>query len=190
MTRPRTQDARPDFEALCRQHQVSPELADCTADLDKLLRRILAEYEHRLTGLSPDALAEGAGESEQAEVRKLRSLFMFAARAVALEERAKAEEQLRQEVDRNALLVRVIGVLAHKINNPLTSLLGRAQMLLLGRETDPKTRKAAEVIEESAQRVAELVRELALVVRSGDETQMLQVLEKRTEPASKDDVTR
>jgi len=55
--------------------------------------------------------------------------------------------------------------LAHKINNPLTSLLGRAQILKLRLDTDPQLRKAADVVEESARRIADHVRELAGVVR-------------------------
>ena len=55
--------------------------------------------------------------------------------------------------------------LAHKINNPLTSLLGRAQILKLKLDTDPALRKAADVVEESARRIADHVRELAGVVR-------------------------
>ncbi len=55
--------------------------------------------------------------------------------------------------------------LAHKINNPLTSLLGRAQILKLKLDTDPGLRKAADVVEESARRIADHVRELAGVVR-------------------------
>ena len=55
--------------------------------------------------------------------------------------------------------------LAHKINNPLTSLLGRAQILKLKLDTDPSLRKAADVVEESARRIADHVRELAGVVR-------------------------
>jgi PAS domain-containing protein len=55
--------------------------------------------------------------------------------------------------------------LTHKINNPLTSLLGRAQILKLKLDTDPSLRKAADVVEESARRIADHVRELAGVVR-------------------------
>jgi signal transduction histidine kinase len=56
--------------------------------------------------------------------------------------------------------------LTHKINNPLTSLLGRAQILKLRLDTDPQLRKAADVVEESARRIADHIRELASVVRA------------------------
>jgi len=54
--------------------------------------------------------------------------------------------------------------LTHKINNPLTSLLGRAQLLRMAGGADERTLRAAQVIEESATRVADYVAELAEVV--------------------------
>jgi signal transduction histidine kinase len=59
--------------------------------------------------------------------------------------------------------------LCHKINNPLTAVMGRAQMLQLklGQAGDESTGKTAKVIEESAQRVAAYVQELALVCNRG-----------------------
>jgi len=82
----------------------------------------------------------------------------------------QAEEGDASASDRERL-VRVASVLvelsdlSHKINNPLTSLLGRAQILKLRLDTDPALRKAADVVEESARRIADHVRELAGVVR-------------------------
>ena len=60
-----------------------------------------------------------------------------------------------------------LGDLSHQINNPLTSLLGRAQLLQLGAGEDEALRAGAEVVERSATRVAEHVRELAQQVRDG-----------------------
>jgi signal transduction histidine kinase len=57
--------------------------------------------------------------------------------------------------------------LCHKINNPLTSLIGRAQILRLKGGQDPTVAKATEVIEASAKRVAELVRELSQKIHEG-----------------------
>ena len=54
-------------------------------------------------------------------------------------------------------------VLCHKINNPLTSILGRAQIMQLQLTGDPQSpfNKPVRVVEESARRVAALVQELA-----------------------------
>ena len=59
-----------------------------------------------------------------------------------------------------------VGMICHKINNPLTALLGRAQILRMKPTTDPHVKKAAAVIEESARRIADDVRELAGVIKS------------------------
>ena len=81
-------------------------------------------------------------------------------------ERARALEE-RVRLEKLAEVMRTLSVLSHKINNPLTALLGRAQ-ILSGRTTDdPQVAKAVAVIEESSQRIAELIRELAAVVREG-----------------------
>jgi PAS domain-containing protein len=80
-------------------------------------------------------------------------------RARDLEERVRLEKL--------AEVLRTLSVLSHKINNPLTALLGRAQILQAHRGADPSVTKAAAVIEESSMRIAELIRELARVVKEG-----------------------
>jgi len=55
--------------------------------------------------------------------------------------------------------------LSHKINNPLTSLLGRAQLLRQRGNTDPYVVHAAEVIEECSRRIADHLREISSLVK-------------------------
>src|SRR5258708_5629254 len=54
--------------------------------------------------------------------------------------------------------------LRHEINNPLTGVLGQAQ-LLLREELNEKARKRAETIEQLARRLADIVSELRQVQR-------------------------
>jgi signal transduction histidine kinase len=75
------------------------------------------------------------------------------------------EERVRLE--KLAEVLKTLSVLSHKINNPLTALLGRAQILQTLKNADPTVTKAAAVIEESSMRIAELIRELAHVVKEG-----------------------
>lgn len=75
------------------------------------------------------------------------------------------EERVRLE--KLAEVLKTLSVLSHKINNPLTALLGRAQILQARKTTDPTVAKAAAVIEESSLRIADLIRELAQVVKEG-----------------------
>jgi signal transduction histidine kinase len=56
--------------------------------------------------------------------------------------------------------------LSHKINNPLTSLLGRAQLLRQRENTDPYVVRAAEVIEECSRRIADHLREMSSLVKA------------------------
>ena len=55
--------------------------------------------------------------------------------------------------------------LSHKINNPLTSLLGRAQLLRQRGNTDPYVARAAEVIEDCSRRIADHLREISALVK-------------------------
>jgi signal transduction histidine kinase len=69
--------------------------------------------------------------------------------------------------ERLAETLRTVGVLTHKVNNPLTALLGRVQLLRARADGDSSAVRAARVVEESAHRVAELIRELATVAKEG-----------------------
>ena len=81
--------------------------------------------------------------------------------------RRSQEIEERHRIEKLAEILRTLSVLSHKINNPLTALLGRAQILKAMAGADPKVVKASTVIEESAVRIAELIRELASVVKEG-----------------------
>ena len=83
----------------------------------------------------------------------------------------------RHRLEKLAEVLRTLSVLSHKINNPLTSLLGRAQILKATAGADLKVVKAAGVIEESSVRIAELIRELATVVKEGRQEAVEKVLE-------------
>ncbi len=91
-------------------------------------------------------------------------------------EHARSIEE-RHRIEKLAEVLRTLSVLAHKINNPLTALLGRAQMLKAIEGTDPRVVKAATVIEESGARIAELIRELARVVKEGNREAVEKVLD-------------
>lgn len=102
------------------------------------------------------------------------------------------EIERRHEADRLADLLRTVGVLGHKINNPLTALLGRAQLLREKAAADPAVAKAARVIEESATRIADLIRQLGAVIKEGRREDLERVLamdepegESRMEDAAK-----
>ena len=77
----------------------------------------------------------------------------------------KILERALQECEREKLggLFDELLVLCHRINNPLTSVLGRAQImqLKLGDDTESPWVKPVQVVEESSKRIAALVQQLA-----------------------------
>lgn len=92
-------------------------------------------------------------------------------------ERRAAE---RHEADTIAELERAIRVIAHKINNPLTAMLGRAQLLRMSSGDDPRVERACRVIEDAARRVSVLIRELASVVHTGSASSLDELLAMET----------
>ncbi len=85
------------------------------------------------------------------------------------------EERVRLE--KLAEVLKTLAVLSHKINNPLTALLGRAQILQAQKIDNPSVAKAASVIEESSLRIADLIRELTRIVKEGRQDAIDQLLD-------------
>jgi signal transduction histidine kinase len=71
---------------------------------------------------------------------------------------------LAEQEDKIDEVAELVSRVRHEINNPLTGILGQAQ-LLLREELNEKARKRAETIERLAQRLAQTVAELRLVQR-------------------------
>ncbi len=76
-----------------------------------------------------------------------------------LSDRARLEEQLLRSEKLSSVGVLAAGV-AHEINNPLTTILGYAKLLLEGRPKDDEDHDALDLVAEEAQRVQHIVRNL------------------------------
>ena len=104
------------------------------------------------------------------DVRRLATLVPFA--EVALEnarlvsERRELQAQLLEAEKISALGVLVAGV-AHELNNPLTSVLGYAELLGAG-EADPRRREKLSQLAAQGRRAAEIVHKLGLFARMGE----------------------
>jgi PAS domain S-box-containing protein len=77
------------------------------------------------------------------------------------------EKRLEQQIiqsERLAAMGQMIGGFAHELNNPLTTILGNAD-LLQEQETDEATRKRLETLHQEARRAAEIVKNLQFFAR-------------------------
>jgi PAS domain S-box-containing protein len=88
-----------------------------------------------------------------------------------LRERVRVEEQLAQAhrklelSEKQALLAELAGATAHELNQPLTSVMGYADLLMRKLGSDSPGHHAAQVIQDQAQRMAEIVRKIGKLTR-------------------------
>jgi PAS domain S-box-containing protein len=88
-----------------------------------------------------------------------------------LRERVRVEQQLAQAQEKlavsekQALVAELAGATAHELNQPLTSVMGYAELLLRKLPSDSPTHRGAEVIHQEAQRMAEIVRKIGKLTR-------------------------
>src|SRR6266436_3963335 len=90
--------------------------------------------------MSEEEIQQSAASQESARLRELVADY---------------ERQMNEIAD-------LVSRVRHEINNPLTGVLGQAQ-LLLREELNDKARKRAEIIEQLARRMTDIVAELRLV---------------------------
>ncbi len=128
---------------ICRSHDIDErEILTCQG-VGGVVDRVLTDLGREL-----DAIAS---ETESA---RLQNLVNFLRDASALKDAEPAGTRLDDRFDNLAMF-------CHKINNPLTTLVGRSQILQLKAGSDPNIGKTVNVIQESAQRIAVLVREMS-----------------------------
>jgi PAS domain S-box-containing protein len=77
---------------------------------------------------------------------------------------SKAQEDLRQQ-ERSLALAELAGTTAHELNQPLTGVIGYAELLLKRLDTGSPMRGAAEVILSESERMAEIVRKIGKITK-------------------------
>jgi PAS domain S-box-containing protein len=90
-----------------------------------------------------------------------------------LREKMRMEQKLQQAQDqllaqeRQAIVAELAGAAAHELNQPLTSVMGYAELLLrrLDKDKEPAAHGAAEVIFSEAERMAEIVRKIGKITK-------------------------
>ena len=91
----------------------------------------------------------------------LRARLEIAARRIAQDEARRAAEAELARARWLAGIGETTIALEHEINNPLSALLGHAELLLMDRNLSADQREQLQVIREQAARIAEVVRRLA-----------------------------
>ncbi len=162
-------------------------MIDKCVDSNELITLILDEYERRFNEMPTTAIVpKGDSTQEKWEKEKVKSLMMFATQAVSLKEKSLFIRQLKEknhalkrameeqkrleaelvEAERLKAILQVVGTLNHEINNPLTVILGRSQ--LLSRKFDPSDKKilrSLRDIKEEAERIRDVVFKLSKVIK-------------------------
>jgi PAS domain S-box-containing protein len=88
-----------------------------------------------------------------------------------LRERLHMERRLVQaqerlvDAEKQALIAELAGTTAHELNQPLTSVMGYAELLLRRTPEDDSNRRGAEMILQECQRLADIVRKIGKITR-------------------------
>jgi len=84
---------------------------------------------------------------------------------VQLERKLSDAEVRLEESKRNAVLMALAGTTAHELNQPLTSVLGFAELLKRKLKTDDESYKRVDTIFREAERMKEIVKKIGKITR-------------------------
>jgi DNA-binding response OmpR family regulator len=99
--------------------------------------------------------------SKPSTPENLRARLVIAARRIALEEARRAAETELARARWLAGIGETTIALEHEINNPLSALLGHAELLLMDDDLTADQREQLQMVREQAARIADVVRRLA-----------------------------
>jgi signal transduction histidine kinase len=115
-------------------------------------------------GTIPVLVSASTARSEHHETAVL---FFFQDQREQLRIRSALEEtqQRLDASEKQAILAELAGAAAHELNQPLTSVLGYAELLTRKLGADDPTRRPLEVIHREASRMAEIVKQIGQITR-------------------------
>jgi len=172
MTAEPVDSMRQGLAELCASLNIRSDAPEQGQDLDRLMGQVLEECERRLDEARTPELELRVEQDADGEGQKLRAMLALSRQAVALHRlQAATDETAASHACAGACGQRseffaALRELCHRINNPLTTLIGRSQLLSMTAKDDPSLLKAAKAIGESSERIANYVRELAGVVQA------------------------
>jgi PAS domain S-box-containing protein len=84
---------------------------------------------------------------------------------IKIEERLKAAQEKLVATEKQALIAELAGTTAHELNQPLTSVMGYAELLKKKLELESPHHRAVDIILREAERMAEIVRKIGRITR-------------------------
>jgi PAS domain S-box-containing protein len=84
---------------------------------------------------------------------------------IVMEQRLAAAQEKLAMSEKQALIAQLAGTAAHELNQPLTSIIGYAELLKKRAPNDPIAQRTASVIIQEAERMADIVRKLGSMTR-------------------------
>ena len=84
---------------------------------------------------------------------------------ISIRERLAIAQEKLEVTEKQALIAELAGTTAHELNQPLTSVMGYAELLLRKTEPDDPRRHALQVMVREAERMAEIVRKIGQITR-------------------------
>jgi signal transduction histidine kinase len=92
-------------------------------------------------------------------------LFTDLRERLQMQERLAAAQQELRTREKQALIAELAGAAAHELNQPLTSVMGYAELLKRRLDRDTPAHSAAHVIVNEAERMAEIVRKIGKITK-------------------------
>jgi PAS domain S-box-containing protein len=125
----------------------------------ELMRKELLAKSGELVPVNLTAAIIYEDDQEMATV----GIFTDLRERVRMEEKLSQVQKKLQMTERQSVAIEIAGAAAHELNQPLTSILGYAEMLRMRLPSDDKNRKAVEVICRETERMAGIVRKIGQI---------------------------
>ncbi len=123
------------------------------------MRKELVEKSGELVPVNLTAAIIYEDEREIATV----GIFTDLRERVRMEEKLSQVQKKLQMTERQSVAIELAGAAAHELNQPLTSIMGYAEMLKARVPVADKNRKAVEVISRETERMAGIVRKIGQI---------------------------
>ncbi len=144
----------------------------------KILREPTGFFEVATRRFRPDTLQE-----KRIQLQTLAALLSGLYQSIRLNRKIQDVERISSRIESQMFqsgkliaLGELVGGIAHEINNPMTTVLGRLQILKIKNNLPPAIHEKLEIIESEAGRVSEIVKDLLNFARNNPEKNMNEIV--------------